>query len=539
MLSSLGEILALCFLLIMKAKDIVELYANGQRNFQGYDLRGFNFKGQDLSEADFTEADIRGTNFAQAFLKKTKFVRAKAGVQKRWLLFQHITALILTFFISVFILSSYVKGVIEDLKVKEIFLHLYGLNVFDQKAVKFIGSLRGTHDLVTLGVTILTVSLLGFTLRSFAIVFMINLLDSAFLFWKVSTAHLSLPFIPLSSFSIQVSSPIAFVVLGAVAPIFLILTIACLSASIGIAPVSFFIWLPILIFLIKSQFFTGFFYEGLVSSWKNYLTHIGAVINEKLFLKSLEKLPLDFIDLTGDYLIFLLLIYTLSFYASWQAFKKHENFELIRCIGVTLGSVGGTSFAKADLTESNFTETILARSNFNQATITPDSLNGSLKLSYARIDDSLVSVFKANKNVFSKVFSIFQRITMNNIDQSKSEVFQIHQERATIGNSAGKVSDQARQQANQYNYHYSSEHQKTLAESARDIQQLLKQLEQANPTATEEEKIAYVDDETTPSFKRRVVGALQSGSEAAIEEIFDNPYINVGKAVVKGWIKPE
>ena len=63
--------------------------------------------------------------------------------------------------------------------------------------------------------------------------------------------------------------------------------------------------------------------------------------------------------------------------------------------------------------------------------------------------------------------------------------------------------------------------------------------EQTNPTATETDKVAYVNDETTPSFKRRVVGALQAGGETAIEEFLDNPYVNVGKAVIKGWMKPE
>ena len=83
------------------------------------------------------------------------------------------------------------------------------------------------------------------------------------------------------------------------------------------------------------------------------------------------------------------------------------------------------------------------------------------------------------------------------------------------------------------------EQKQTLSDAAKAIQELLKQLEQTNPTATESEKIAHVNDETTPSLKRRVVGALQAGGEAAIEEFLDNAYVNVGKAIVKGWIKPE
>jgi hypothetical protein len=84
-----------------------------------------------------------------------------------------------------------------------------------------------------------------------------------------------------------------------------------------------------------------------------------------------------------------------------------------------------------------------------------------------------------------------------------------------------------------------SEQKQTLAASAKEIQQLLEQLAKINPNPTEKEKIEYVHDETTPSFKRRLIAALQASGEAAIEEFLDNPYVNVGKAIVKGWIKPE
>ena len=122
-------------------------------------------------------------------------------------------------------------------------------------------------------------------------------------------------------------------------------------------------------------------------------------------------------------------------------------------------------------------------------------------------------------------------------NQSNSETFNNDLREANIANFANQISENARQQANQHIH--LSEQKKTLAEAAAEIQQLLKQLEETNPAATKAEKVAYVNDETTRSFKRRVVGALQAGSEAAIEEFLDNPYVNVGKAIVKGWIKPE
>ncbi|MEG5140379.1 MULTISPECIES: hypothetical protein [unclassified Microcoleus] len=109
----------------------------------------------------------------------------------------------------------------------------------------------------------------------------------------------------------------------------------------------------------------------------------------------------------------------------------------------------------------------------------------------------------------------------------------------TYNNSgqAGAMGRNAR--ADNITFVQQSEQKQTLAASAKEIQELLKQLEQTNPTATDAEKIAHVNDETTPSFKRRAVGALQAGTESAIEEFLDNPYVNVGKAIVKGWIKPE
>ncbi|MEG4968006.1 hypothetical protein QUB11_15400 [Microcoleus sp. B6-A1] len=124
------------------------------------------------------------------------------------------------------------------------------------------------------------------------------------------------------------------------------------------------------------------------------------------------------------------------------------------------------------------------------------------------------------------------------VSESKpvSETFNNDYRGANIANSANKVSDNARQQANQHIH--LAEQKQTLAEAAAEIQKVLKQLEVTHPTATEAEKIAHVNDETTPSFKRRVVGALQAGSEAAIEEFLDNPYVNVVKETFKGWIKP-
>jgi hypothetical protein len=81
------------------------------------------------------------------------------------------------------------------------------------------------------------------------------------------------------------------------------------------------------------------------------------------------------------------------------------------------------------------------------------------------------------------------------------------------------------------------EGRQTLAEAAVEIQQLLMQLEKSNPTATEEEKVAYVNDETPPALKSRVASALKAGSISAVDTLVDNsPFSNFAKAFVKGLI---
>ena len=120
--------------------------------------------------------------------------------------------------------------------------------------------------------------------------------------------------------------------------------------------------------------------------------------------------------------------------------------------------------------------------------------------------------------------------------QSDSDTFRNDLRQAKIGNFANQVLDSARQQTNQYNY--DSSDKQTLAEAAEEIQKLLVQLEQANPSATYSEMIAYVNDETTPILKRRTTSALKACGEAAIDEfVLENKFLKVLKATVKGWLE--
>jgi hypothetical protein len=172
-------------------------------------------------------------------------------------------------------------------------------------------------------------------------------------------------------------------------------------------------------------------------------------------------------------------------------------------------------------------------------------LNWSLKLEEEGILGEEMTFSQEEKQIAAKNdYSVIQidirQSQMQNSSsesQSSSESFSNDLREANVANFANKVSGNARQQANQHIH--LSESRRTLAEAAEEFQQLLNQLEQTNPTATDSEKVAYVNDETTPSFKRRVAGALQASGETAIDEfILENKYLKVVKSAIKGWLQP-
>ncbi len=75
----------------------------------------------------------------------------------------------------------------------------------------------------------------------------------------------------------------------------------------------------------------------------------------------------------------------------------------------------------------------------------------------------------------------------------------------------------------------------TLAEAAREIQELLQQLEATNPTATEAEQTAFVTAAIEPTRREHFLGALQAGWKELIQEFLDKSYLHIGIATLEGW----
>jgi AbiTii len=136
-----------------------------------------------------------------------------------------------------------------------------------------------------------------------------------------------------------------------------------------------------------------------------------------------------------------------------------------------------------------------------------------------------------------KIAEILQVTIFHNLGEINMSSFQ-HKDGDTYSvGQAGAVGKYARSDKNTF---VQSEQKQTLAEAVEEIQELLAKLESINPSATQSEKIVYVNDETTPSLKRRTSAALQAFGEAAIDEfVLENKFHKVIKATVKGWLEAD
>jgi cysteinyl-tRNA synthetase len=84
--------------------------------------------------------------------------------------------------------------------------------------------------------------------------------------------------------------------------------------------------------------------------------------------------------------------------------------------------------------------------------------------------------------------------------------------------------------------------QKSLVETAAEIQQLLKQLEQSYPTETLSQKAIVAEQaikqiEANPNWKQKIIDAIKAMGIEAFMELIDNPVANVLCAGIEAWLE--
>ena len=314
----------------MKAKDVLSQYADGRRNFCNEDLKSLSFKGHDLSGSDFKYANIESTNFTDTILTSTNFSYAKAGLEPYWIS----VLLIILFLLSVF--SGFFLGFSVYFMISLLYSKYYIIT-----NIPIIG--------VFISLFILSISQ-GMKISLQAIIFILSVAFILALFLTLFlTGGNTTPLIQSIGGSLAGATTIATVLPGSLVisgAIIVADTMGGVIAGIGFLVASLSILLTLVIFITEVNY-------------------------EKILF------------FTTDFSLILTLI-GLSIYIVWRALAGDAKYGFIRELAITFGTIGGTNFRGANLTDVNFTSATLKSTDFRKAVLTRTCFNNTKKLDRVR-----------------------------------------------------------------------------------------------------------------------------------------------------------
>jgi uncharacterized protein YjbI with pentapeptide repeats len=310
------------------------------QNFSGQNLRGRNFKGQDLTGADFSHAHIQSANFTKAILKGANFSHAKAGLQRR----QAIFLVAVPFFIATllgvvagiggfatanFMLADNIKPYFIPAASTLIVLFIPSILILQQGYAKAREVWNSKSEDNTVFSLSLMIAILGMVSLVFAIVL------------NLSKNHESAVVLVIFSILSLIVSALSFVALAGVGEIAIFLAIAVALA------------VPV----------TVFGAIALVGVRNGFLNTALAI------------------EIGGVIVVF---IGFLAIYIGIKARSGYYLFSYIRMIVVNFAALGGTSFRGANLTNANFSHSLLKSTDFREANLTNTYFRHSKKLHQSR-----------------------------------------------------------------------------------------------------------------------------------------------------------
>jgi uncharacterized protein YjbI with pentapeptide repeats len=388
----------------------IDTYTNTYRR---RNLQGKSFKNQDLTSCDFSGADIRGADFTGANLTNASFYQAIAGLtnQGRFRLF--IAAVILCIiagiasFVSAYVITRYISY-----DVTNPFPLSTGIPIF------FVLLALGSGLLVMTYYQGLTKSLQNIGLLAtllFTIIIVLAGLsnDNGNYFQDFSRIF------RLSNFANTISGEVRLT-----EPTFVILMIAIIIGSVLIL-----ITVHSVVLVLASNLGDTFFVNianagiettallitGIVTanSARNFahderLLRLECLYNnpfklEKceepkftIFLNSLNDtvtsvLP-AMIAVTFIAVTIALIFCILSSKIAKQVVLEDDKFLFFRQLGIIIGTMGGTSFQEANLTETNFSHALLKNTDFRQSQIERTLWRQAEHLDLARLENTILSI---------------------------------------------------------------------------------------------------------------------------------------------------
>ena len=347
----------------LKAKEVLRLYAAGERDFRGAILRGCNFRGADLSGGDFSGADIRSAQFVAANLQKANFSQARAGLRRPWVL----ARLVLVVLIAV------LAGVLQGYSGA-----LVGLMLTVRETIDQLAAIAGLSLVI---VSFFAIARQGFTIRAFGSV--------AFAFAGVVGVTAAIvgatAFSSTSSFSFIVifTSSVAFAV--------------AFAGTVGVA------------FAFAVAF--TFAVTGVVAGADAFAFPV--VVASAVTVAVAAAVG----GVVGGAFVFAVAVagLFLSLHINRRIRRDDPKFENLRIIGLAFATLGGTAFSGADFTDATFAQAHLKSTNFANSRqcstrLTRVRWHQAQKLDLARLGSSNLRDPRVRKLV----------TTLNGVDQDLS-----------------------------------------------------------------------------------------------------------------------
>jgi uncharacterized protein YjbI with pentapeptide repeats len=313
----------------MKASEVLNRYAAGERNFQCLNLRGQSFEGKDLAGADFSKADLRSANFTGANLRGANFTGAKCGLQRRWA-----TLLI--------ILSSLLAGISGFLSIVIGFIVV---EIFYPSSSGF--QIAGWISLIILAIFLVLSTRKGIIAGAgaVALILVVALVGIVGVFiasgGPVRNEIANLVGAVLVAVAITGAGVVAVALTGVVAGAVSI-AVAVIGAGIGV--------LAAVVL-------------GVVGAEKGVVTGVavGAVTVAVIVAMAVAGV-----------------------YIGWRAMRGDEKDAWVRDFALAFAAIGGTSFKNAKLIDADFTRASLKSTDFREANLTRTCWRDAQKLDRVR-----------------------------------------------------------------------------------------------------------------------------------------------------------
>lgn len=154
----------------------------------------------------------------------------------------------------------------------------------------------------------------------------------------------------------------------------------------------------------------------------------------------------------------------------------------------------------------------------------------------ARDKDEIAWLRKITMTLAERPVNIINEAKSTAESKSMSDINEYNLQNSQLSGNVIGTNYGGEQIGTQHNY----ASQQNLAAAAKEIKDILQQLEQTYPTTTLVQQATVAQEainqiENNPTLKQRVLGALKQGGIEAFTSAIDHPLVNILRAALEGW----